>query len=160
DRPDDVPPEAHFDESSRRWWVGKYNQQGERDGLFRWWATAGTPLEERSFVAGKEHGTSRFFSDGGELKEEAPFVADGRSGHYLRHCGAEVYVDSRICTQRGAFTDDLVSGTWEFLDARGEVVSRFDFGVPLRDASESPPFDKSSRPAQSWLDLARDLREE
>jgi antitoxin component YwqK of YwqJK toxin-antitoxin module len=157
DRPGEVSPDARFDESSRRWWIGKFNQQGEREGLFRWWATEGALLEERTFAGGKEHGTSRVFSNSGELKEESCFVEGKRSGPYLRHCGTEVYEDSRICVQRGAFTDDLVSGTWEFLDARGEVVSRYDFGVPLNDASASPVLAKSSRTAESWLGLARDL---
>src|SRR5262249_32341473 len=55
-RPAQVPADAYFEESSRRWWTGAYNQQGERDGLFRWWATEGALVEERSYAAGRQHG--------------------------------------------------------------------------------------------------------
>jgi hypothetical protein len=160
DRPQTVPLDAHFDESSRRWWTGSYNQQGEREGPFRWWATQGPLVEERAFTAGKEHGTSRLFTESGELIEESSFQDGKRSGTYLRRCGSGVYASSAICTQRGAFTDDLVSGVWEFLDARGDVVSRHDFGVPLRDVTSSPAFARSARPAQAWLELAAGLREQ
>ncbi len=160
DRPRQVPAGAAFEETSRRWREGGYNGKGERDGLFRWWATEGALLEERHFLAGKEHGTSRWFSEPGDLQDESHFQEGKRCGPYFRHCGPDVYADARIRSQRGSFKDDLVSGRWDFLGDDGNVVASTDLGVPLGDASSSPAFARTARSADGWTQVARALRDE
>ncbi len=69
ERPVLVPPNAHFEESSARWYDGPFDRAtGMSFGLWTWWRQDGTVSEEADYQVGQRVAT-RHFDTEGQLKE-------------------------------------------------------------------------------------------
>ena len=156
-KPSHLPDEAKLDELSHRWYTFEYNERDE-EGFYRFWAADGTLAEEKETRSGKLHGKVRTYLPTGGLKEETHYEDDKRSGAYRRVLpGPGPYADSRIREERGTFSSELATGSWQFLDEHGNVIRTADFGAPHIEIETSPAFERRALTAEGWRDVARDL---
>ena len=158
EKPAHLPKEAWLEESDRRWHLGAYGAKGERNGVFRTWSTGGVLLEETSYAKGKLHGTTRLFDEAGVLTEASDFESGERTGRYEKlRVAPGVYADDRIRRERGAFTRELATGIWEYMDEGGTVLLRKNLGPAFAGPAQSSAFDRMARKPRAWLDLASEL---
>ncbi len=161
-RPEGVPREANFDESSD-WWVQAIpSSEGSPDGVWLRWAQDGLLRERDEYIGGKAHGLWQRFDAAGKLTDESEWRGGIRSGRYRRvGVPADVYADARVHEERGAFDRDQAAGSWSLLDAAGTQLHIFELGAVLDDDGlrGSPALTDVAPSAtrETWLGLARDL---
>jgi hypothetical protein len=161
-RPESVPREASFDESSDRWVRAIPSSAGNPDGAWLRWARDGVLRERDECRGGKAHGLCQRFDAAGNLTEESEWCGGCRSGRYRRiGVPADVYVDARVHEERGAFDRDQAVGSWSLLDAAGTQLHTFELGAVLDDERlrGSPALADAAPSAttETWLGVARDM---
>lgn len=126
-----VPPEARFDETNRRFVVRL--EHADASTTFRYYDADGVVADELDATAGQARAHRRFFPDG-TLAERTAIDGDGhRHGEYLARFtpSTSPYLDARIAEVRGQHEHGEPVGSWEHLDAAGELVQRVEFGALL-----------------------------
>lgn len=135
ERRGDVPADARFDETNRRY-VARLEQAGDTV-THRYYDADGVRADEIDAVAGQARAHRHFFPDG-TLAERTGIDDDGRRhGEYLARFlpNACPYVDERIAEARGEHEHGEPVGSWEYVDAAGDLVKRVEFGAALGSES-------------------------
>ena len=164
-RPESVPREASFDESSDRWVQTLPSGAGGLDGVWLRWTRDGVLRERDEYSGGKAHGLWQRFDAAGKLTEESEWREGTRSGRYRRiGVPADVYADGRVHEERGAFDRNQGVGSWSLLDAAGVLLHRVELGATLDDEElrRSPALADAapSPPMKTWSGVALDLEGE
>jgi hypothetical protein len=100
--PENLPPDAAWNEERERFEWGPRTRSGQRDGEWRAWDAAGVLRESARWVDGVRHGVMRTFDEGGGLREE------------------------------GAFEDDLPTGVWRTFDEFGRLLEEASWRAGVR----------------------------
>jgi hypothetical protein len=161
ERPTDVPRRASFEEQTDQWVLREYADQGMAHGVWQRWARGGVLRERDEYRAGKAHGVWRRWDAAGALTEEGEW-RDGQRGGPYRRIGvpADLYTDTRVHEERGAFDRDQAVGPWTLLDDGGGVLASRELGAALADETLSASLALADAPASSWAEAARALEAE
>ena len=84
ERPQSVPPDAHWVAKDNAWELGA-GKARTRHGPFRYWRADGTLMMECVLQAGVPHGPYRRFHENGELSQEGLFVEGAYHGKRTFH---------------------------------------------------------------------------
>jgi antitoxin component YwqK of YwqJK toxin-antitoxin module len=169
ERPATLPPEAEYDEFSRRWVVGASDRQIGALGTWRYYGQDGRLSEESDYEDGRKVGTRLFAADGGaRLEAELTFDGTGekRHGAWRRRFVADEdaepspYADARVREERGAFDREQPVGTWTLHDGAGAVLRVLERGRAFDEAEAQglEVFGGERRPGAGWRELANGLR--
>ncbi len=129
DHPGSVPARAQYSRHDGRWAVGSSDSKG-RQGRWQWWWRDGTLAEIATFQNGKPHGTQERFDERGLSTSLMSYEAGVRQGPSRERIPPGTYADARIVVRQGRYERGFVAGEWTYLDDRGEVLARIDWGHP------------------------------
>jgi hypothetical protein len=154
ERRGDVPPDARFDETNRRFVVRLEQKDGST--TFRYYDADGVVADELDATAGQARAHRRFFPDG-TLAERTSIDENGqRHGEYLARFepSTSPYEDARIAQLRGQHEHGEPVGGWDYLDAAGALVKRVEYGARLESRDLELVAGRDSNPESNADPLA------
>ena len=84
-QPRGVPSVATYDVETERWLHGQKDEDGQRTGLWMWWAGDGTLVEESEFKGGRPQGVTRRYATDGTLLEEGGYFEGKKTGTWTEY---------------------------------------------------------------------------
>ncbi|HWA72521.1 MAG TPA: hypothetical protein VG937_09310 [Polyangiaceae bacterium] len=163
ERPQRVPAEASFDESSWRWVVREVKDPLSH--VDRYFTVEGTLNEELEYGGGLKR-ARRSFDEAEKLRESSGYDAEGRlhGAHSRRFLpgDANPHADPAVCEVRGQFEHGHPVSRVELLDASGAVRRSVDFGRnwPEGELDRSPALREFASFDASLAELSQALLSE
>jgi len=167
--PAELPEQAGFDQSSRRWYHGvTEHNSGSSMGTWNWWSETGSLVQEVDYDAGHRVALRRF-DEHRQIVESTEFlrhegyeeIVHGRwrrllKGDELILWGADPMQDAWI---EGHFHRKQSVGAWSLRTLAGDLLWARDLGRPADEDIEaaSPVFCDETETAERWLSIAEAL---
>lgn len=143
-RPAGVPLAATFYDDSKEWAYGPFDQEGYRQGSWRFYSDTGALGRIVHYAHGVLHGAARRY-ELADVVEEVSYVLGAPDGVYWRRISPEIYRATAVLDgeaggyaaplmEIGTFDRGVRVGTVRVVDGHGRELVRFQFGdSPLTD---------------------------